>query len=358
MSNEPRLKSVVVGCRMGSGHARAMIDSGQYELAALCDLNEQTARQAAARLRAPEPRVYTDFAQMLDAERPDVVTVATPNDSHCALTLQAAEFGVRAICAEKPMAVNLGQGRQMVETCRRRGVRLTVNHQRRLKADLLMARRLIEAGAVGQVYLLRATHAGDVLSDGTHAVDSLRHLAGDRPAKWVFGAIHRRTPREGEPKGMGYDASGGCRYGHAIESAAMATWEFEGGLRAEVLSGELRFPGRPYQDYEVLGTQGRLWRVGDRYETPVLIENHEGRGFRVVDLDPAELARDPMAESYRLLARQVREGGEHPLSGESGLDDLEIVMAIYESARLRQPVSLPLNQDEYPLELMVRDGQA
>jgi predicted dehydrogenase len=246
----------------------------------------------------------------------------------------------------------------MVEACRRRGVRLIVNHQRRLKADLLMARRLIEAGAIGQVCLIRATHAGDVLSDGTHAVDSIRHLAGDRPAKWVFGAICRPKPKEGEPKGTGYHASGGYRYGHPIESAAMATWEFEGGPRAELLAGDLRFPGRPYQDHEILGTQGRLWRVGDRNETPLLIENHEGRGFRVVDLNPEEAGRDPMTESYRLLARQIREGGEHPLSGDSGLADLEVVMAIYESARLRKPVTLPLTQEEYPLEIMIRDGQA
>ena len=33
-------------------------------------------------------------------------------------------------------------------------------------------------------------------------------------------------------------------------------------------------------------------------------------------------------------------------------------MAIYESARLRKPVTLPLGQEEYPLELMLRDGQA
>jgi predicted dehydrogenase len=63
------------------------------------------------------------------------------------------------------------------------------------------------------------------------------------------------------------------------------------------------------------------------------------------------------AENYRLFARMMRHGSDHPLSGLSAYHDQEIVMAIYESARRHGRVTLPLRQPEFPLELMLRDVQ-
>jgi len=55
---------------------------------------------------------------------------------------------------------------------------------------------------------------------------------------------------------------------------------------------------------------------------------------------------------YAALARTIREGTPHPLSGESGLADLEVIMAIHESARTHNRIEFPLEQEAYPLLLM------
>ena len=55
---------------------------------------------------------------------------------------------------------------------------------------------------------------------------------------------------------------------------------------------------------------------------------------------------------YAALAQTIREGTPHPLSGESGLADLEIIMAIHESARTHNRIEFPLEQETYPLLLM------
>jgi predicted dehydrogenase len=218
-------------------------------------------------------------------------------------------------------------------------------------------RRLTEEGAIGEVYLIRGTCAGDMLGDGSHLVNSIRWLAGDEDAAWVFGQVYREEPDPDEPRGMGHVRSGGWRYGYPVETGAMAVIEFTSGLRAELLTGEMRVPGRAYQDYEVFGTEGRLWRAGDSADPPVLMWDGEPGGWRPAPVEGAAGQFDPMLSSYRLFARTVREGAPHPLAGESVLKGLEVIMAVHESARLRQRVELPLEQEEFPLRLMIESGQ-
>jgi predicted dehydrogenase len=106
------LKGSVVGCRAGRGHALAMAESGEFAVTAVCDLDEELAAKVADQLGGGA--VYADYAEMLERERPDVVAVATPNDSHARLTIAAAEAGVRGVCCEKPMATSMAEGRAIL----------------------------------------------------------------------------------------------------------------------------------------------------------------------------------------------------------------------------------------------------
>jgi predicted dehydrogenase len=255
-----------------------------YDLVAVCDLKEEVAREAAE--GAGDPEIYTDYATMLMELKPDVVAIATPTSSHAELTFQAIETGVRGIYCEKPMATNLADARRMVELCRDRGIALAINHQRRIGAVYYMMRRLLEEGAVGEPYLIRGSCGGDVLSDGTHTVDSILHLVGDCEVRWVFGQIYRESPDPSEKRSTGFTPSGGWRYGHMIETGAMAVFELENGLRAEIFTGGIRLLGRGYQDVEVFGSKGRLWHPGDRSDPPLLIWNGKSGGWRPVPMFP------------------------------------------------------------------------
>jgi len=353
--SEP-LRSAIVGCGgISRAHARVLAELEDFDLVATCDLKEDLARRAAEALPGVTP--YTDMPEMLAAERPDVVAVTTATDSHARLTIEAAGAGVRGICCEKPMATCLGDARRMVDACSRNGVSLIVNHQRRMGGDLVQMRRLIEAGALGEVHLVRASCAGDLLSDGTHLVDSVRWLAGDEDVAWVLGQVYRGGPDAAEAKSGGYTPSGGYRYGHPVETGAIGVFEFKSGLRAELFCGGAQLPGRQYQDYEVLGAKGRLWRRGDRAEPPVLIRDERAGGWREAPLDPDLEGRPAMTESYRSFAKTIRQGAPHPLCGESALRGLEVLMALYESARTNARIELPLRQEALPLELMIEEGR-
>jgi predicted dehydrogenase len=316
------------------------------------------ANQAAG--KHPSAKAYTDYAAMLADAKPDVVVVATNNVSHAPLTIQAARAGVRGIYCEKPMAESLGQARAMVEACRASGAKLAVNHQRRCMPVFRTMRKLIESGAIGKVELIVCSNAGDILSDGTHFVDTVRHLAGDADVKWVLGQVYRNAPNAAEPRGMGFQASGGWRYGHPIETGAFAVLEFANGIRTEVHSGEMIMVGKWYQHYEILGTKGRLIRRNDNSDPPISIQDEAG-GWRPVEIEKPDPAMDDHAWTmqwiFRRFAEMVHTGADHPLSGDNALKDQEIVMAIYESARLHKRLTLPPSQDRYPLEIMIEQNQ-
>ena len=344
------LTSVVVGCRMGAAHARAMHGLTEYKVAGVCDLVEERAQKLAEVCGWTE--IHTDLRTMLHELKPDVVTIATPTSLHAELVLVAAEFGPKGIYCEKPMATCLKDAERMVEVCRSEGIALAINHQRRMGPPLRAMRRLVKEGAIGEVTLVRGNCAGDILSDGTHTVDSILHLSGDRDVEWVLGQITRAEPDEGEARSSGYHPSGGWRYGHMVEDGAMASFQFSGGPRAEILTGLLKMPDRKYQDIEVFGTAGRLWHPGDSSETPLLIQTDGNAGWREISLD-AEVKTDPDAISaaYGAFARTVLEGTSHPLCGDHALRGFEVLMAIFESARLRSRIVLPLDQKKFPLEL-------
>ena len=352
--NSTPLRGAVVGCRMGRAHARAMADLAAYELTAVCDLDGETARRVAEQTGGPA--VYTDFDTMLKEVRPEVVGIATPSASHAELTGQAVEAGAIGVYCEKPMATCLADARAMVALCRQNGAALAINHQRRMSAPFCTMRRLIEDGAIGEVALIRGACAGDILSDGTHTVDAIFHLAGDIDVKWVLGQVYREAPDPQAERSKGYPVSGGWRYGHPVETGAMATFEFENGIRGELLTGEVRFPGRGYQDIEVFGTKGRLWRPGDKGDPVPLIQDDRSGGWREVpmaDASGSEVSSNAISNAYDAFAHTVRGGAYHPLCGNNALREFEVVMGIYESARLRAKVELPLAQPRFPLEMMI-----
>lgn len=368
MSAVGPLRAAVVGVRgMGREHCKVLSGLAECRLEAVCDLDEAVASVCAGEFGV---QAFTDFEKMLVEVLPDVVVVATSNASHAALTVAAARAGVRGVLCEKPMAVNLANARAMVAACEEAGTVLAVNHQRRVGADFVEARRLIRARAIGEVLEWRGYCAGDMLSDGTHAVDSLLWLAGDAPVVLVAGHVERES-------GTGGDT----RYGQPVESGAWGMLELGDGRKIEVFSGSYQ-QRRAYQEYEVVGTKGRIWRVGDMLRPDLFIQDAAGG-----DLDrefdrakwhavpvPAPAGRgrwravpgaeygDALAEAYRKLVAAMVLGDPNPMAGDVALRGFECVMAIYESARIGARVELPLRQERFPLEIMVEErgvpGQA
>lgn len=134
-------------------------------------------RQRAAEMQAhyPDLPIYTDYTQMLDASRPSIVLVGTPNAAHVPMTLEAAQRGCHVIC-EKPLAPTLPGAEAMAAAVQQARVRTAVNFTFRSIGAARYAQHLLAEGHVGRISHVALLYMQDI-----------RHGA-DRPKMWRMDA--------------------------------------------------------------------------------------------------------------------------------------------------------------------------
>ena len=101
------------------------------------------------------PRYYTRLDDFLADQEVQAVYIATPNNLHKEETMRCAEAGKHVLC-EKPMAMNVAEGREMIAACRANGVKLGVALMMRFHAAHLLARDLVSQGKLGRILMARA----------------------------------------------------------------------------------------------------------------------------------------------------------------------------------------------------------
>ncbi|MGN6484242.1 MAG: Gfo/Idh/MocA family protein [Thermomicrobiales bacterium] len=355
MSERRRYRAGVIGTgKMSRGHAHAYVTNPQVDLVAASDIAEGAREGFAAEFGVPT--TYAEATEMLASEQLDIVSICTWPPLHRELTEAAFAAGVRAVWCEKPMAVHLEEATAMVNAAEQAGGVLVINHQRRYMTAYNQALDLIAQGAIGEVTQINGICGGDALTDGTHLIDMTRYLNGDVPVTSVFGAIEMSPMGEISPNGMGTLEFNQTRkrYGHHVESGALAILFFENGVRGHLEMGNLARPG--YQRFIIEGTNGRIELSGDSaFEDGkrVRVRVNSGEAPTVPDSD----LEGAMVAALARMIEGVETGVSHPMSGASGRTDLEIVNAIYESSRRRMKVSLPLDVQTSPLEAMLVAGE-
>jgi predicted dehydrogenase len=342
-----KLRVGVIGCGgISTIHIRGYLDSGRYEIVGLADL-EEAAMAEKDRTFGIAPRHYSDARAMLAAERPDVVSVCTWHSGHAPMAIAAAAHRPRAILVEKPMADTLGAAEQMITACKRNGVKLAISHQRRFIPSYTLARELIARGAIGEVRLIQSFAADGLPNYSTHQTDMYRYLLGDAECDWVMGNVERKTDR--------YERS------TRIEDCAIGTFHFTNGAMALILSD---VTPTVYQGAWIYGSDGMInlttyslqlmnRDTGGRWE----LHEPDGRFHRLAEhgeqLEWFEAPAAQMAE----LADWIT-GARDDFRGEAinGIKALQMVHAVYESARRHEKVLLPLQTRANPLDLMVESG--
>lgn len=157
------LTACVIGCGMiAEAHLKALTAMPHAKVLAVCDLDEELARETADRFGVPAS--YGDAERMLEAEAPDVVHVLTPPQSHLALVEAAAGRGCHVL-VEKPMARDAAEARRMQQCAERHGVQLCVDHNHLYDPAMVEARRLAESGALGEVVWVESYYGFDLASN-------------------------------------------------------------------------------------------------------------------------------------------------------------------------------------------------
>lgn len=145
-----KIKAAVVGAGLiaGKKHIPAFLrHKNKVELTALCDLNQEGARKLAAQFGVP--RVYSNLGEMIEKEKPDLVDICTPPQTHVRLAVEAMDRGCHVLI-EKPMALTVAECDKIVEASKRNGVKVCVGHSDLFYYPFMEARALVSSGAIGE----------------------------------------------------------------------------------------------------------------------------------------------------------------------------------------------------------------
>ncbi len=150
---------------MGRTHSNAYCQANHFfdlehrpVLKAVCARNADKAKSFADNWGYES--VETDWRELLKRDDIDAVDICTPNNLHCEIALAAAAAGKMILC-EKPLAMNVAEGRQMVEAVEKAGVPNTVWYNYRRVPAVSLAKQLIDEGRLGRIFHYRAVFLQD-----------------------------------------------------------------------------------------------------------------------------------------------------------------------------------------------------
>jgi predicted dehydrogenase len=327
---------------IGHEHNEAIAAVDGLVLAGVCDKNP--ARVDAARSLAPEVTAYADGADLVASDDIDLVVVSTPPSSHAAWALRALQQG-KHVVVEKPFCLTTAEADSMLAAARESGRVLAVYQNRRWDADYLTLKRLVQSGAIGDVFHYESfvgsfahpcnywhsdedVSGGAIYDWGSHYLDWVLDLF-PQPVEHVTGAVHKRV-------------------WHDVTNAdhSRVTVRFADGLEADFVHSDLAAAMKP--KWYVLGTAGAVvgsWRservvsrssVGNLVEDPLAAsESPAVLTLHAPDGSVTSVATPPAPRQpfHRELAERILSGAPMSVTPEGSRRNIAVMEAATISAR-------------------------
>jgi UDP-N-acetyl-2-amino-2-deoxyglucuronate dehydrogenase len=340
-----KIRFAIVGCgRIAANHMEAVkIHHERAELVAVCDTNPKALAAAVDRTGA---RGYRSMAELIGNVQTDVIVLATPSGLHPQQAIDAASAGFD-VMTEKPMATRWQDGLAMVKACDEANARLFVVKQNRRNRTLQLLKRAVGAERFGRIYMVavnvfwtrpqsyydsaawRGTwefDGGAFMNQASHYVDLL---------DWLIGPVESV---------MAY--TGTLARNIEVEDTGVAALKWRNGAMGSINVTMLTYPKNMEGSITILGERGTV-RVG---------------GVAVNEISHWEFdQKDPMDDEISDASYQTTSvyGFGHPLyydnvistlrgeaepetDGREGLKSLELLIAMYLSARDGKRINLPL----------------
>jgi predicted dehydrogenase len=292
-------------------------------------------------------------------------------DQHRDMVVACAEAGA-SIFLEKPMCRTLAEADEMIAACERHHVKLAIAHQTRYSTRIDRVRELIAAGRLGEILEMRGrgkedTRGGgdDLMVLGTHIMDLMRLLAGD--ARWCYARVGIMEKNGVRLAGKADIREGGEGMGPVAGNHITALYGFDRGAvghfathRATRAKGEPdRFGLTIYGSRGVVQlTTGSLppaYFLPDPSWFPARSKS-AWQEITSAGLGKPETLKDGgLGQGNIWIVRDLMEAIEKDRQPKGSMYDgraaLEMILAVYESHRLRGAVDLPLKNRRHPLTL-------
>jgi predicted dehydrogenase len=351
MKQSSTIRAAILGCGgRGRAHAAGFAAAKNAKIVAVADPVAENREKLATE---HEATAYVDYRDLLERERPEVVSICTWPHLHREMVEAAIAHGARGIHCEKPMAPTWGDAKAMHQAAEKAGVVMTICHQRRFAPSFRRARQWVRDGTIGELVRVEG-FCSNLYDWGTHWFDMLHFFNEERPAAWVMGQIdvsERRTV-----------------FGVPVETSGVSHVAFENDVWGLLITG--RAPQTPRlsklverEGMVIHGTEGRievavtggvrlrLRRFGGPDETPELPQAADATVLSVLDLlECLETGGSGLGGDRRPSAR------EPELSSRRALAATELIFATYESSSRRARVPLPLDTEDSALLTGLEQG--
>ena len=341
-----KVRFALAGCgRIADAHFQAMQKHAERcELVDICDLSQAALAAAATRTGA---RPHGSFTEMLAATDADCVVLTTPSGLHPSQTIEAARAGFH-VMTEKPMATRWHDGLAMVRACDDAGVRLFVVKQNRRNRTLQLLKQAVDRRRFGRIYMIgvnvfwtrpqeyydsaawRGTwefDGGAFMNQASHYVDLL---------DWIGGPVESV---------MAY--TGTLARNIQVEDTGVVALKWRNGAMGSLNVTMLTYPKNLEGSITILGELGTV-RIGG-------VAVNEIQQWQFADADPMDgNIKDASYQTtsvygfghplyYDNVIGALRGDAEPETDGREGLRSLELLIAMYMSARDGKRVSLPLS---------------
>lgn len=331
-------KCAIVG--VSGGRARGHADAYQHikrgELAAISTRRRNNLDDFGDRYGI-ESR-YTDYREMFEKERPDLVHVNTPPTVRLEIFEAAEVAGVPAIIVEKPLAVQGEDYLAMKEFSKKCKIKIAINHQLHFHPRRQYLHDVVRDGKIGDVRFIDASSGMNLAFQGTHTLQAIGAFNPSGVPASVFGQVSGTEGLQETPKA------------HFSPDQNLAVINFDNGVRAQLQCGE----NAPHvtdgkineqKRVSVYGTRGYVGWTMWSWET-YCDGTYDSGIHQYADEDiPGQAAMTEAMFDWLEDDRAI-----HPLNLDLALRDFNIILGIYMSALNHEVVNLPVDPEDNLIE--------
>lgn len=345
------MKYALIGCgRIAVNHIKAALNN-HLEICAVCDVKPEAMEALLAKygLEKDETiRRYTDYKELLAAEKPTLASIATESGIHAEIALRCIDSGVNVII-EKPMAMSMADAEEIIRRSGEKGVKVSACHQNRFNVAVQELRRAVEAGRFGRIshgsihvrwnrnrgYYDQAPWRGTWAQDGgclmnqcIHGVDLLRWMMGDEVEE-VYGVTKQQF----------HDYL-------QCEDIGMAVVKFKNGAVGTIEGTTNVYPKNLEETLYLFGETGTVklggtstnnidvWDFADEGEA-----DEKNKGLQEAT---SNVYGNGHTSLFADMIEAIEQDRKPYVDAVAGRNALEMILAIYQSAATGKPVKLPL----------------
>ncbi|MDY2699381.1 MAG: Gfo/Idh/MocA family oxidoreductase [Lachnospiraceae bacterium] len=346
------MKYALIGCGRISPNHFAAAKANNLEIVAICDLVIANMEDKKLKFDLGDMvKQYTDYEEMLQNEKPELVAIATESGKHAEIALKCMDYGCNLII-EKPIALSIEDADKIIEKANRLNLKVCANHQNRFNKSIQKIREALEKNRFGKMfygtahvrwrrdheYYDRANWRGTWEQDGgalmnqcIHNIDLLRWMMGDEIEE-VVGMTDRLNHDYIEAEDLG-----------------IALIKFKNGSYGIVEGTTNVYPKNLEETLYLFGEKGTVkaggqsvnvieeWRFSDMLDDPEEVKQrfHE---------NPPNVYGYGHTPLYADVIDAIKNDRKPYVDAEDGKRALELVLAIYQSAYTGEMVKFPLKK--------------